>query len=286
MKSIHKTFFLSLFMLISIAGISNQKNKDNSKTITFKVSGNCGMCKETIENALDVKGVKSAVWDEKSKIVKVEFVPEKIKEEKLHQLIAAVGYDTDKLMASDKAYNNLHGCCQYARAEKPIAEATPPKFENTPNQEVFSISVPEVSHLKAIFDTYFAIKDALVKTDGASASALAAKLVSDLNKIKLDSLTPTEKEAWTKVEKDVKFDAEHISENKDAGHQRDHFGSFSRNMMLLMKASKPAEKVYYQHCPMFNNGKGADWLSKESSIKNPYYGNKMLTCGKTVETIQ
>jgi hypothetical protein len=213
-------------------------------------------------------------------------VPEKIKEEKLHKLIAAVGYDTENVMASDEAYNNLHGCCQYARAEKPIAETAPPKFEKTPNQEVFLNSVPAVSSLKSIFDDYFAIKDALVKTDGASAFALASKLVSDLNKVKLDSLTLTEKEAWTKVEKDLKFDAEHIAETKDAGHQRDHFGSLSKNMMLLLKASKPTEKVYYQNCPMFNNGKGADWLSKESSIKNPYYGNKMLTCGKTIETFQ
>jgi hypothetical protein len=37
---------------------------------------------------------------------------------------------------------------------------------------------------------------------------------------------------------------------------------------------------------MANSGKGANWLSKENAIKNPYYGSSMLTCGKTVEIIE
>ena len=57
-------------------------------------------------------------------------------------------------------------------------------------------------------------------------------------------------------------------------------------MYELAKVSKQAVPVYYQRCPMFNNGKGANWLSKESAIKNPYYGNKMLTCGSVTETIK
>ena len=62
--------------------------------------------------------------------------------------------------------------------------------------------------------------------------------------------------------------------------------SLSKNMYELIKVAKPAETVYYQFCPMANDGKGANWLSKENGIKNPYYGSQMLTCGKTVETIK
>jgi len=139
--------------------------------------------------------------------------------------------------------------------------------------------------LTTVFDNYFAVKDALVKTDGETASTYASALLIALNAIKMDELSQEEHEAWMKVEKNLKFDAEHISETKDAGHQRDHFTSLSRDMAVLVKASKPKEKVYLQHCPMFNNGKGADWLSKESTIKNPYYGSKMMGCGKTKETL-
>ena len=62
--------------------------------------------------------------------------------------------------------------------------------------------------------------------------------------------------------------------------------SLSKNMYELIKVVKPAETVYYQFCPMANDGKGANWLSKESGVKNPYYGSQMLSCGKTVETIK
>lgn len=140
--------------------------------------------------------------------------------------------------------------------------------------------------LVAVIDNYFSVKDALVKTDGETASIAASALLISLTALKMDELSTEEHAVWMKVEKNLKFDAEHISETKDPGHQRDHFTTLSRDMGVLMKASKPKEKVYLQHCPMFNNGKGADWLSKEVSIKNPYYGSKMLSCGKTVEEIQ
>ena len=86
--------------------------------------------------------------------------------------------------------------------------------------------------------------------------------------------------------KDLAFDAEHIAKTKDITRQRDHFMRLSKNMYELIKVSKQETPVYYQHCPMANKGKGANWLSKENVIKNPYYGSQMLTCGSTVETIK
>lgn len=57
-------------------------------------------------------------------------------------------------------------------------------------------------------------------------------------------------------------------------------------MFDLLKVSKQETTIYYQFCPMANDGKGANWLSKENVIKNPYYGSEMLHCGKTVEIIK
>ena len=45
------------------------------------------------------------------------------------------------------------------------------------------------------------------------------------------------------------------------------------------------EMVYVQHCPMANNDQGADWLSMDLNIRNPYYGEQMLTCGTTLDTL-
>jgi copper chaperone CopZ len=88
------------------------------KTVTFKVYGNCGMCKRTIEGALKgVKGIKSATWDGTQKMITVTFNPKKIELNDIHKKIAAVGYDTDTVKSEDETYNGLHGCCQYDRPE-------------------------------------------------------------------------------------------------------------------------------------------------------------------------
>ncbi|MCO6492089.1 MAG: heavy-metal-associated domain-containing protein [Phaeodactylibacter sp.] len=85
-------------------------------TETFKVYGNCGMCKRKIEGAAsEVKGVEYANWDVASKVITVKYEPGTVKLDDVKAKIAAVGYDSETHRAPDEAYNNLHGCCQYER---------------------------------------------------------------------------------------------------------------------------------------------------------------------------
>ena len=67
--------------------------------------------------------------------------------------------------------------------------------------------------------------------------------------------------------------------------QRVAFASLSNAFYELLKVSKVDGPIYYQHCPMFNEGKGAHWLSKENAVKNPFFGAQMISCGSTVETL-
>lgn len=155
------------------------------------------------------------------------------------------------------------------------------KPENSPNE-----INQEINQLKVVLNYYFELKDALVKSDGKAASAIAEKLLISYKAVQMNKLTNEEHTVWMKVMKDLAFDTEHIEETKDVKHQREHFNTLSDNMYLLLKVSKQETATYYQHCPMANKGKGANWLSKENSIKNPYYGAQMLNCGKTIETIK
>lgn len=143
----------------------------------------------------------------------------------------------------------------------------------------------QVGELKSVFENYFQVKDALVKSNGKTAATESAELLAAINAVKMESLSEAEHTAWMKVLPELKEDAEHISETNDTGHQRDHFITLSKNVYELQKVVKTDTSVYYQHCPMANKGKGANWLSKEKAIKNPYYGAQMLTCGKVVETL-
>jgi len=88
----------------------------SNESAEFKVWGNCGMCKKTIEKAAKgVAGVESANWNVDTHQFNVVFNPSKTSVKQVHQAIAKAGYDTEMVKADDTAYNNLHGCCQYER---------------------------------------------------------------------------------------------------------------------------------------------------------------------------
>jgi copper chaperone CopZ len=77
------------------------------------------MCQETIEGALKKKdGVAKRSWSPETKMLTVTYDPAKISLVQIKQKIADAGYDSDDIHATDKAYNNLHKCCQYDRAKK------------------------------------------------------------------------------------------------------------------------------------------------------------------------
>lgn len=86
------------------------------ETFSFKVSGNCGMCKKRIEKAAKtVSGVESAIWDKESKIITVEISTNTISKTDVSKAIASVGHDTEFDKANETVYNDLPGCCQYDR---------------------------------------------------------------------------------------------------------------------------------------------------------------------------
>jgi len=109
-KRTMKNLLLVAFLAIGISGFSQ-----STKPITtsFKVGGTCEMCKKRIERAVDVKGVKYANYNLKTHTLEITFVPSKISEEKIHELINAAGHDTEKSNASDEVYDKIHECCKY-----------------------------------------------------------------------------------------------------------------------------------------------------------------------------
>lgn len=84
----------------------------------FQVEGVCGMCKDRIEGALDIKGVKFAEWDTKTGELFVVYKPKAISLIDIHTIIAEAGHDTEKIKATNEAYNSIHNCCRYREMEK------------------------------------------------------------------------------------------------------------------------------------------------------------------------
>lgn len=283
MKSISK-ILVAIIVLLSFTSCEAQIK--NAKTETVKIYGNCGMCKKVIEKAGSVKKVAKVDWNVDTKMATITYDAKKTNQDAILKRIALSGYDSDKFLAPDNAYKNLPGCCHYDRVAKVPVKIDAISGANKADMDIINNSTSTENQLKAVFDNYFAVKDALVKTDGNTASAKAKELLSAINAVKMETLKMDEHMEWMKVVANLKEDAEHISDTKDAGHQRDHFATLSKSIYELIKVSKQDTPTYFQHCPMANDGKGADWLSKENTIKNPYFGSMMLSCGKTIETIK
>jgi hypothetical protein len=146
----------------------------------------------------------------------------------------------------------------------------------------YTIASYETS-LSPLLTLYYNIKNALVSSDPNTAATKAGEFVKAINGIDMKTLSEAEMKAFMPLQEKLAFDAKHISETKEIDHQREHFKSFSDNFYKLAKAVKLSDKpVYQDYCPM----KKAYWLSGEAAIKNPYFGNQMLTCGKVSDTIK
>lgn len=285
----------SIILIAAVVLLSNSASLaqiKNAKTDTVKVYGDCGMCETTIEEAGSKTKQYKTEWDADTRMAVITYDSKKTDLDAILKNIALSGYDNIKYLAPDAAYDKLPGCCKYKREgkkavlQKPLIDTTGTMLTHAGHNNSMATNIAEVGQLKAVFDNYFELKDALVKTDAATASAKASAMLTTLDAVEMSKLTTDEHTVWMKLEKDLRTDVQHIKDNKEVEHQRDHFMSLSKNIYELMKASKPVETVYYQFCPMANDGKGANWLSKESAIKNPYYGSQMLSCGKIVETIK
>lgn len=116
MKNLSKIFGFLVVFNILFAGATLKAQPEAVVTETFKVWGNCDMCKTTIEKSLkSVDGMKSAKWNVKTKMITVKFEASKVSLETVKKTIAASGYDTEEFKASNEAYEKLHSCCQYDR---------------------------------------------------------------------------------------------------------------------------------------------------------------------------
>lgn len=285
-----RNIILSIAMLTTVFMQSCSAQIKNTKTQTVKVYGNCGMCKKNIETAAYQKKTSMAVWGKENKTALLTFDSTKTTADAILKNIALAGYDNQNYLAPDDAYSKLDMCCQYERNKPKVetkttveADANKHQHHETTTPQDTAKKVVATNPLSDVYTAYFALKDALVKTDGKTAAAKAKELFKAVDAVSMEKLTVAQHTVWMQYIKAISYNAEHIKTTTETEHQREHFAKLSAAMIEVMKVIKPEYTVFIDHCPMY--GKGADWLSKESGIKNPYYGNQMLTCGSTKETI-
>jgi hypothetical protein len=141
-----------------------------------------------------------------------------------------------------------------------------------------------------LLNSYYALKDALVESDVAKADAASLKLAEAAGALKVDEIkgdsTGVIKETARSFTGTIDGSAKGLAGEKDIEAKRKEFEMITDAMWSLTRTVQYAgEKVYYQHCPMAFNNKGAYWLSDKREIRNPYFGDKMLTCGSNEDSL-
>lgn len=143
------------------------------------------------------------------------------------------------------------------------------------------------SPINGLLQDYLQMKNDFAKDDDKGAADVGNKMLSDFKDFDKSSLKEEDKKAFDDIADDAKEHAEHIGANAgNIEHQREHFDILSKDMYDLVKKFGAGEKIYVTYCPMYNDNKGATWLSETKEIDNPYFGKKMNTCGEVKEELQ
>ena len=141
--------------------------------------------------------------------------------------------------------------------------------------------------IKEILSNYLQLKNALTKDNTNDAATAGKALETALKNFDKSALTAEQKKTFEDIESDAREHAEHIGANGgNIKHQREHFDLLSKDMYDLVKAFGAGQTLYKDFCPMYNDNKGAIWLSEAKEIKNPYYGKSMSSCGSMKEELK
>lgn len=140
------------------------------------------------------------------------------------------------------------------------------------------LNTPAKTALIPIYENYFKLKDALAEDNLLAANQAIIDFKKSIKTVDMKLFKDEAHQVWMNFNQELRSG---LNEAKDIEHIRNSFVSVSKTMIGMNGTFQPMNyPIYIQHCPMANNNKGANWLSKEKEIMNPYFGSSMLNCGE------
>jgi hypothetical protein len=151
----------------------------------------------------------------------------------------------------------------------------------------FQIDAAFQKQLASVFTAYVELKDAFVSSDASKVKGEAAETNDALGKVDMKLLTGAAHNDWMTYLSPMQTSLKEIQSSTDIEAQRKSFSTLSDNLYKSIKAfGLGGKEAFYDFCPMAFNNEGAYWLSDAQAIKNPYFGDKMLTCGSVKEKLK
>jgi len=157
----------------------------------------------------------------------------------------------------------------------------------TDGQKKHVLTQTTKDELIPLFEHYLKIKNALTQDDLKRSESQANEMLTYLSNVKMEAFKGDAHIEWMKYQKSLTSSLEKIAAHKSLEEMRKSFLSISDEMIGMAEKFHPFPKpLYVQHCPMADSNRGADWLSLEEKVVNPYFGKGMLTCGEVIRTIK
>lgn len=171
-----------------------------------------------------------------------------------------------------------HDSTEHASGSTASVEASEPQFQ---------VDASFQQQLTGVFTSYLELKDAFVSSDVNKVKEEASGTNDAVAKVDMKLLSGVAHNDWMNYLAPIQSSLKEIQASADIETQRKAFSTLSDNLYKSIKAyGLEGATAYYEFCPMAFDNQGAFWLSSEEKIRNPYFGDKMLTCGLVKEKLK
>lgn len=158
--------------------------------------------------------------------------------------------------------------------------------ETTPSEAITETTTEAKADFSQVYAHYEHLTSALSSDDANEATKASSELTKALVDSKADHLSEEDKNAFEPLAENIRMNAEAISnEANDIAAQRKHLDELSQSIYALAKKFGTPNTMYKIYCSMYDNDKGAFWLSSSKEVKNPYFGASMFSCGEVQEEL-
>ena len=155
------------------------------------------------------------------------------------------------------------------------------------NKMTTTMEVPSdfSDQLKAVFNDYISLKIQLVNSDAIASAKAATMLNENLQKVDMSLVSGDAHLEWMKDLEVLEKTSRAIADDESLENQRILFSPLSDQLYNTLSRFQVDVQAYRQYCPMAMNNEGAYWLSTSEKIRNPYFGDQMLTCGSVKDEL-
>lgn len=136
------------------------------------------------------------------------------------------------------------------------------------------------------YTDYLSLSKAFVAADPQNIKQANDQIKKSLSAMDVTEFDGAAKDSLITVSTEIEIALREIASTEDLEKQRTAFSTVSNQLYKLIRDFGLTDlKAYYTYCPMAFNDQGAYWISDREEIRNPYFGDKMLTCGVVKEEL-